>query len=172
MKKATILVAAVLALALSVFLGVAPALADTDTSEEAQAGSTSAKGARFAKLIEREQTVLAQQQERFQVAHQVSAKTQQWLEKLQEQGVDATALQAAWDAYVAEVDAAQQYLDAAAATLEAHAGFDSEWKVIDMAQARATVKEAGKAERQFHLAIVKANVEFRQAVHEYRKGSK
>ena len=46
--------------------------------------------------------------------------------------------------------------------------FDSDGKVTDMKQALKTVKEAGKAQRRFHVSLVKANADFRKAVREYR----
>jgi len=170
MKKRMVLVGVVLALAVAVLFGATPALATTGTTDRAQGTKGPANSARLENLFERQQTLLTKQQERLAKAEQIATKAEEWIAKLQEEGKDTEALEEAFENFVAEVDKAEGHLATAASVLAAHAGFDADGQVTDKKQALKTVRDAGKAQRQFHLIIVKAVADFRHDVREFREG--
>jgi len=129
-------------------------------------------GARLENLLKREQIVLTNQQQRLDLSNQAVAAAQTWISRLQEQGKDVAALQNALAAFQASLAQAQSSFNTAQNTLNAHAGFDGSGKVTDNPQALETVIQAGKAERQFHLTITQATIDFRQVVRQYLAANK
>jgi TolA-binding protein len=168
MKK-TILVSVMVATVVAVLFGAAPALASTGTPNSAQADTSVSRDTRIENLLNRERNVLAKQKQRLERAQQAIDKTEEWIDKLKEQGKDTAALESALDAYEAAAGDAEQYLESAESILATHAGFDSSGHVTDRTQAAKTIRDAGKAERQFHLAMARATLDFREAVHDYRR---
>jgi hypothetical protein len=169
MKK-TILVCVTLALAVAVLLGAAPAFATTGTTTGAQTATAAGNSVRLEKALKREQSLLVKQQQRFANAQQAIAKTETLIAALKAKGKDTAALEVALSEYKTALSGAQKYLDTAKALLAAHAGFDSSGKVTDITQARTTVKDAGKAQQQFHRAITKAVRGLRADVRAVRRG--
>jgi TolA-binding protein len=170
MKK-TVFVSVVLAAVVAMLLGAAPALASTGTPNSTQADMRVSRDTRLESLLDRELTVLASQEKRLERAQQVIGKTEEWIDGLKEQGKDTSALESALDRYEGAVGDAGRHLERAGSILASHAGFDSSGHVVERAQAAKTVRDAGKAERQFHLVITRANVDFREAVRDYRRGN-
>jgi hypothetical protein len=129
-------------------------------------------GARLENLLQREQMALTNQQQRLDLSNQAVAAAQTWISRLQEQGKDVTVLQNALAAFQSSLAQAQASFNTAQSTLNAHAGFDGSGKVTDNPQALQTVMQAGKAERQFHLTITQATIDFRQVVRQYLAANK
>ncbi len=141
--------------------------AAAEASPAAQAGID-----RLENLLKREQIVLTNQQERLALSNQIVTTAQTWISKLQAQGKDVAALQSALTAFQSGLAQAQGSFNTAQNALNAHAGFDGSGKVTDKAQALQTLIAAGQAERQFHLTITQATINFRQAVQQYRQANK
>ena len=129
-------------------------------------------GIRLENLLKREQIILNNQQQRVELSNQVVTAAQTWIGNLQARGKDVSALQSALAAFQSGIAQAQGSLNTAQSTLNAHAGFDASGKVTDAAQALNTLKQAGRAERQFHLTITQATLDFRQAVRQYLQANK
>ncbi len=129
-------------------------------------------GARLENLFKREQIILTNQQGRIELSNMAVTAAQNWISRLQGQGKDVTALQNALTAFQAGIAQAQTSLTTAQNILSTHSGFDAAGTVTDRQQALQTVKEAGQAERQFHLTITQATRAFRQAVREYRQANR
>jgi hypothetical protein len=129
-------------------------------------------GARLENLLKREQILLSNQQERLNLANQIIAKADQWIADLKNRGKDTAGLETALATYKSRVAEAQTYLDTAKGVLDARAGFDADGKVTNRTDALKTVVEAGHLQRQFHLAITQATVDFRAAVLAYRQANK
>jgi hypothetical protein len=127
---------------------------------------------RLENLLKREQIVLNDQQQRLDLSNRVVAAAQTWISRLQEQGKDVTALQNALAAFQAGISQAQGSFDTAQSVLNTHAGFDDSGHVTNNVQALQTLLDAGRAERQFHLTITQATIDFRQAVRLYLQASK
>ena len=128
-------------------------------------------GTHLENLLKREQIVITNQQERLNLSNQAVNAAQQWIADLQAEGKDTAALQTALTAFQNSIAQAQSSFDTAKGILDAHAGFDASGNVTDRAQALKTVVDAGRAERQFHLTITQATINFRTAVHEYRQSN-
>jgi hypothetical protein len=128
-------------------------------------------GIRLENLLKREQIILVDQQQRLDLSNQAITAAQTWISHLQEQGKDVTALQAAHSAFQSSLAQAQGSVNTAQSTLNTHNGFGANGKVTDNAQALQTLIQAGRAERQFHLTITQATIDFRQAVQHYRQAN-
>lgn len=126
---------------------------------------------RLENLLMREQIVLNNQQQRLDLSNQVVTAAQTWIAHLQDQSKDVAALQDALAAFQAGISQAQTSFNTAQSTLSAHNGFDANGKVTDNVQALKTLTQAGQAERQFHLTITQATIDFRQAVQQYRQAN-
>lgn len=152
-------------------LAVGLIVATSLTATTANAAELNQGGAALENLLKREQIVLSNQQERLTLSDQVAATAQQWLTDLAAEGKDVTALQAALTAFQAGVAQARGSFDTAKQLLDAHTGFDANGQVTNAAQALKTVSEAGRAERQCHLTITQATLDFRAAVKAYRQAN-
>jgi hypothetical protein len=122
-------------------------------------------------LLKREQIVLNNQQERLTLSDQVATTAQQWITDLQAEGKDVSALQAALTAFQAGVAQARGSFDTARQLLDAHAGFDANGQVTEASLALKAVSDAGRAERQCHLTLTQATIDFRAAVRAYRQAN-
>jgi hypothetical protein len=96
------------------------------------------------------------QQERFDHQTGVLARAESLTEGVQgkidkatARGLDATAVQAALDAFAAALPAAQTAHDQAGRLIESHAGFDDKGKVTDVASAVETIRGIHAAFREF-----------------------
>ncbi|MFN8595999.1 MAG: hypothetical protein U0559_07430 [Anaerolineae bacterium] len=138
----------------------------------ASAAELNQGGVALENLLKREQIVLNNQQERLTLSQQAVEKAQQWLADLQAEGKDVAALQAALSAFQNGLAQAQTSFNTAKQALDAHAGFDASGKVTNAAQALKTLVDAGRAERQFHLTITQATLDFRAAVRAYLQANK
>ncbi len=129
-------------------------------------------GIRLENLLMREKIILNNQRERLDLSNQAVAVAQTWINNLQGQGKDVSALQTALSAFQSGLAQAQTSFNTAQSTLNTHNGFDANGKVTDDAQAWQTLIQAGRAERQFHLTITQATINFRQAVRQYLQANK
>jgi len=87
-------------------------------------------------------------------------------------GVDAKPLEDAVAACVASVQEAKAKMEEAGAILTTHAGFDADGKVMDAAQARQTVREAGAAQKQARRITEKAIRDLKQAARDFFRQNK
>ena len=156
---------------LGCLIAAAEALALPGTAVYA-APSTQQGNVRLENLLKREQIILNNQQQRMSLSNQVVTAAQTWISNLQGRGKDVSALQSALAAFQSGLSQAQGSFNTAQSTLNTHAGFDANGKVTDAAQALATLTQAGRAERQFHLTITQATLDFRQAVRQYLQANK
>jgi len=124
-------------------------------------------GEHLERALERLQEALANQQKRLDHTEKVETRTLAWIDRLESEGKDTTALKNALAAFQSGVSSAQSYHNAAAEILADHRGFDSQGHVTDLKAARETVSQAGHNLREAHLAMVRAAMDFRQAVRSY-----
>lgn len=150
---------------------IVAAIVIASTATTVRAAELKQGGVALENLLKREQILINNQQERLTLSDQVAATAQQWINDLQAEGKDVTALQAALSAFQAGIAQARGSFNTAKQLLDAHAGFDANGQVTNAAQALKTISEAGRAERQFHLTITPATIDFRVAVRAYRQAN-
>jgi hypothetical protein len=126
---------------------------------------------RLENLFKREQIIINNQQTRLNLSNQVVTAAQTWISDLQAAGKDTSALETALANFQNGVAQAQSSFNSAKSVLDAHVGFDGSGKLTDATQALTTLVDAGRAERQFHLTITQATIDFRQAVRQYRQSN-
>jgi hypothetical protein len=137
----------------------------------ANAAELNQGGVLLENLLKREQIVINNQQERLNLSNQAVTTAQQWIADLHAEGKDVAALQTALTAFQAGIAQAQTSFNTAKPVLDTHAGFDGSGKVTDASQALNTLVTAGRAERQFHLTITQATIDFRTAIRNYRQAN-
>jgi hypothetical protein len=107
--------------------------------------------------------------QRIDFAEQVTAEARNWIARLEGQGKDTAALEAALAEYETQIDAAQSSWNTANGILATAAGFDAAGEVTDPDAARQTLQDAGDAMRQTHRLLADAGRAFRRAVQEFRR---
>jgi hypothetical protein len=118
-------------------------------------------------MLMREQIALNHQRLRLDNFANVSAKTQELIDKLNGQGQDTNDLVAALSAFDDARAEAETTHTIATGILANPAGFDADGKVTDRKAALETVRNAGQALRQTHLTITQATLNLRLAVRAY-----
>ena len=162
--------AAALMAAVMVAVPAAPALAQPPAPAPPAPGQVR-QGDRLERLFNRELRVLDREQKALERAGQRAARIQERIDNLKSQGKDTSKLEEALADFRAGIASAQSFFNAAKGILDARAGFDANGNVVDLAAARGTVREAGKAERQFFQAMRKAVRELLRDIREYRKST-
>jgi len=122
-------------------------------------------------LLKREQHILEGLALRIDFGHEIAGEVQNWIDFLQGQGKDTSALETALANYQAGLDAAQGSWNTANGLLSNPAGFDAEGHVTDVDQARETLRQGGDALRQTHRLLVDAGIAFRRAVQDFRRAN-
>ncbi len=151
----------------------APGVGDgTPPAAGALATPESRKGERLERLFKREHNVLTREQNRLTRAGQIATRIQNYINNQKANGKDTSALETALANFNTAVATAQSDHDTAKNTLDASACFDSNGAVTDIAQARVTVRTAGKAERQFYLTMRKAIRGLQKAIRDYRHANR
>jgi hypothetical protein len=156
----------ILALSVAVLTSLMVLPGATANAAELQQG-----GVVLENLLKREQILINNQQERLALSDKVVNSAGQWIADLQAEGKDTTTLQTALSAFQAGIAQAQTSFNMAKQGLDAHAGFDADGKVTNATEALKTLVDAGRAERQFHLTITQATIDFRTAVRTYRQAN-
>jgi hypothetical protein len=121
--------------------------------------------------IPRLERLFQSQQERFDHQTGVLARAETLTERVQSRideatakGLDATAVQAAVDAFAAALPAAQAAHDQAGRLIAAHAGFDDKGKVTDVASAVETARGIHAEFREFVEALLPPFRALRRAI--------
>ena len=138
---------------------------------QAAAPEQTVSGTRLENLLLRENLALANQEDRLDFSRNVATNTQTWIDGLNSEGKDTTALVNGLAAFNQGIASAQASHDTAAGILASPAGFDANGKVTDNSQALQTISDAGKALRQAHLIITQATLDFRTVVNNYRSAN-
>lgn len=122
---------------------------------------------RLEKAFARLQDLIGKQAERIGKTDELVSRVQGRIDELKAKGKDTGALETALSEFKAQVAEAHSQHDQAAAVLEKHAGFDDAGKVVDAAQARETVKEAGSLMKNARQSLRPAVRELLQALRDY-----
>ena len=100
---------------------------------------------------------------------EIIAKGEEWIAKLQADGVDTAVLEEALAAYEASVAEAQQLADSGSQILADHAGFDDSGSVTDRQEAISTLRDAGRNLRDSHRTLRDASIDLRRVVADFRR---
>ncbi|MCL4465807.1 MAG: hypothetical protein M1401_15810 [Chloroflexi bacterium] len=155
------------------FLGPVTALAapPEPTVTAQQANPETAKQAvvaRLERVYQREIKVLEGEQTRLDKAANLATKMRQVIDKRKAASKDTKPLEKALDQFTKDVASAQGLHNDAQSILGTHAGFDASGKVTDVEQARKTLRDAGRAELQFHRQALLAVLHLRAALLDWR----
>lgn len=121
--------------------------------------------------FKREQTWFNDQTNRLATAKTIATKTQDYINAQNALGKDTSSLVAALSTYNTRIASAQSSHDAAGTLIAAHAGFDANGQVINLAQASQTVTGVRKSLMDAHQTLRQAGVDLRNAVRAYRQAN-
>ena len=114
------------------------------------------------------QAAYQRQGDRLAKADDFISRVQFLIDKANQNGWETSAIQAALDAFVAVIPAAQAVHDLGAAILASHNGFDANGKVIDRAAAIGTAKALRQVLKDTHTAMNGTGQVLREAVKAFR----
>jgi len=104
----------------------------------AQSGKRS--GARLQRAFARETRIIKRIGKVYDRADEGFPRIEKLIEKAEENGLDVSEAQAAFDAFKSALATAEPFYEQAESLADAHNGFDADGKVTDAAAARETVK--------------------------------
>ena len=105
----------------------------------------------------------------LEVAEELEARAEEWIDDLASKGQDTSELEAALEAFKARLEEARQLHDQAVAILDEHEGFDDDGKVVDRAKALKTLMEAARALRETQLALWGGTMDLRGITGNWRR---
>ncbi len=128
------------------------------------------------RLLERSFQIKKNQYEiqelRFENADLLRAEVVDRIAELKDEGKDTTDLEAALEVFDAEMAIAEKFHGEAKATLDVHAGFDANGKVIDEKAATETVHQAGEQLRDAAQSLQDASSDLREALRDWRQDNR
>lgn len=120
-------------------------------------------------LFDRVSLAAENQGNRIEYSKEIAAECQVWIDSLEAEGQDVSALEAALDEFKAQIAEAEGSHNAAVEALATHAGFGEAGDVIDARQARETIHTAASNLRQAHLTLTQATLDFRIVIRDWRQ---
>lgn len=121
----------------------------------------------FEHALQRLQLALKGQQDRLALANLSINQTHEWISRLQSEGKDVSALQAAVSVFETQVRAAEAAHNNAQRIADAKIGFDANGKVVDEAQAKQTLQDIRDGMRECRDTVNPAAREFHEAIKAY-----
>jgi hypothetical protein len=118
------------------------------------------------------QKVFAGQEERLGKAGDFIARIQGLIDKANAKGLDTSAVQAALDAFAANIPAAQAAHEPGAAIIASHDGFDDSGQVTDRAAALETARALGQVIKNTHSAMGGTGEALRDAIRAFREATR
>jgi predicted transcriptional regulator len=144
----------------------AAGLADTDNPPDAVAQFTDG---RVEQAWARLQKAYDRQGQMLEKADTFTGKVQDMLDKMKENGKDTSSLQAALDAFTAEIKNAHPVYESANGIVKSHKGFDNEGNVIDHELAVETVKSLAEKIREVHQLVGEPGKALKEALRSLRE---
>jgi len=174
-RLAAVALLAVVVAGSAMAFALAPVFAQSSspTPNAAQPGSPSAaRVATLEKAFANENTWLATQASNLQKIGQWVTKAQNLIDKAKAKGWNVAGLQAALNAFQAQISNAQGLHDTANAILTNHAGFDANGMVTGAAAAAQTVKDARQSLGDARRVMRQAVLDLRSVILNFRKAHK
>jgi uncharacterized protein len=170
--KRTVLVALIAALALAALPLTNAYASGLNDPNDPPADKTQLTGERLERIWARLQKAYERQGKALDHADQFTEKIQNLIDKLNENGKDTTALQAALDAYEEALKDARPIYESAKGIINSHQGFDANGKVTDREQAVETVKELGDKIKEVRQLIGEPGKALREAIKAFRDANR
>jgi hypothetical protein len=166
--KKTILVALVAALALVAMPVTSAYASGLNDSETPPIDTAHLSDERLERTWARMQRVYERQGYRLDRADRVIERVQNLINRLEENGVDVTALQAALDTFEEALKDAHPIYESAKGIINAHQGFDANGKVTDHEKAVETVKDLGEKLKEVREIVGEPGKALREALKAFR----
>lgn len=115
------------------------------------------------------QTAGTNVQERLDRAAEIVTRGEEWIARLQEEGVDTAVLEEALTTYQDHLATAQALADTGNQILDEHAGFDDDGHVINRQEAIHTLRQSGRNLRDSHRRLRDATIDLRRTVNDFRR---
>ncbi len=154
--------------AIPVATALAAPAATAQGAEPAATNRQESQHSRLETLYRLELRVLDRQERRLQRAGQVAERLEAFIQRQKDLGRDVSKLEEALAKFVEALESAKGSLATTRDILAAHKGFADDGTVVDAAQARETVHEAGKAERSVRQTMRQAYHHLQIALRQFR----
>ncbi len=118
------------------------------------------------------QVALKGQQNRIDLAKQIAANAQTFIDAQKANGKDTSSLDAALANYNAQFASAQTVHNQAGSVLSTHAGFDANGVVTDSTQAKQTLRSVRDYLRQAHTLIASSSQALHSALRVFRQANR
>ncbi len=174
LKKATILAVLVALFFAALPLSASHAAGLNETTTPPAPGSQAdpeVVKARLEMIFGRQQMrvmIIGQLAERFDL---LSANVQRLLDKASEKGLDVSEVKAAFEAFKDAFEKGKPIYSQAKDLVSKHAGFDSAGKVVDIEQAKSTVKSIADVSKQYRETVGKSFRALREAIKDFRSAN-
>jgi Rad3-related DNA helicase len=125
-------------------------------------------GERLEQIWARQQRIYERQGRLLERADGLVERAQKLIDRMNENGKDTTALQAALDAFKDALKEAHPIYESAKGVINSHQGFDTDGQVTDHEKALETVKELGDKLKEVRQITGEPGVALREALKAFR----
>ena len=166
--KKTVLIALVAALALAALPVTSAHASGLYDPADPPAEETRLRDKRLERIWAHMQRVYERQGHMLEHADRLVEHIQNLIDRLEENGKDVTALQAALDAFEDALREAHSVYESATRIIDAHAGFDVGGNVTDREKAIETVRELGEKLKEIRQIVGEPGKALREALKAFR----
>ncbi len=170
--KKSLLLALVTALALAALPVTSAYASGLGDPADPPAEETKLSGERLERIWAHSQRVYERQGKILERSDQMVEKIQNLIDRMDENGKDTTALQAALDAFEAALKKAHPIYESAKGIINSHQGFDADGKVTDREKAVETVKELGAKLKEIRQIVGEPGKALRAAIKAFRDANR
>ena len=170
--KKTILLALVAVLALAAMPVTSAYASGLNDPTNPPADETRHSGERLERVWARLQKAYERQGRMLERAERMTEKVQNLIDRMNENGKDTAALQAALDAYEETLKDAHPVYESAKGIVNSHKGFNDDGKVTDREKAVETVKELGAKMKEIRGIVGEPGKALRETVKAFRDANR
>ena len=171
--KKTILVALIAAMALAALPVTSAYASDLNDPADPPAGDgTGRSGERLKHAWVRLQRAYERQGRMLDRADTMAEKIQNLIDRMEENGKDVVALQAALDAFEDAIKDAHPIYEGAKGIINSHKGFDDDGKITDREKAVETVKDLGSMLKEIRGIVDEPGKALREAIRAFRDANR
>jgi len=166
--KKTVLIALVAALALAALPVTSAYASGLSDPEKPPVDATRLSDERLERIWARMQRIYERQGHILERADAMVERIQNLIDKLEENGKDVTALQAALDAFEDALKEAHPIYESVKGIINSHQGFDADGKVADHEKAVETVKNLGEKLKEVREIVGEPGKALREILKAFR----
>ena len=166
--KKSVLVALVAALALAALPVTSAYASGLNDPADPPTGAVQLSDERLEQIWARMQRIHERQGHNLERADVMTERVQNLIDRLEENGKDVTAMQAALDAFKDALKEAHPIYESAKGVINSHQGFDAGGKVTDHEKAVETVKDLGGKFKEVHEIVGEPGKALRKALKAFR----